>query len=753
MFRNIPVVPRLVGAVAVGGTLVTGLTLGLVHLEVGEALNQAEHRELRGAFLEVQTAIAQRGLEARRLSALVASLPPVQAAVARGDRGELASLFLPGFPDLAKDHGVRQFQFHTPPAKSLFRVHRPDKHGDDLSGFRSTVVETNRSRQPVSGLEAGVAGLGIRGLVPVRHDGAHVGSVEFGLSFGQPFLEEHAARHDVELALHLAQGGRVEPLASTLNESGLLDANTLAAVLGSGPVLERMQHDGRPVSVYAAPINDYSGRPVAVLQVMADRGFYLGALSQVQTYMIALGGGGLLLGLLAVTWLILNVVRPLRRTAGSMLELAEGAGDLTRRLDESGKDEVADLARGFNRFLAHVADLVKQVSECASEASVTAASLAGTATHASDGMRSQQQETAQIATAMNEMSATVHEVARHAAEAADAAQSAGGEAGRGREVVAEAIEGIRQLAQEVHRAGETVQRVHDDSDQISTVLAVIRGVAEQTNLLALNAAIEAARAGEQGRGFAVVADEVRQLAGRTQDSTREIEAMVTRLESSVGEAVDVIGQSRDRAEATVAQADQVGSTLEGISGAVNAIVSMSQQIATAAEEQSQVAEEINRGVSTVRDLSDQASQDAEETSRASTGLASATEKLVELVGRFRVEEDSHRTALGHARVRHLAWKSKALRFLRGDDSLREQILVNEHQCGFGRWYDQERAALAHIPEMARIAGPHGELHRSLRRIAELKARGDAAGAEAEYARIGPLSDEVVALIDRIMERL
>lgn len=753
MLRNIPITPRLVGAVTLGGVLVTALTLVLVQGQVSDTLAQVERRDLQRAYLDVQTAIAERGLEARRLSALVAGMPVVQAAVAERDRATLDALFVAGFDVLRDDYGLRQFQFHQPPATSLFRVHRPGTFGNDLSGFRTTVLQSNRARQPVSGLEAGVAGLGIRGMVPVTHGAAHVGSVEFGLSFDDAFLEDYAQRHGVGLALHLTQGGAMEPYASTLPVPSLLGSAQLSAVLDEGPLFARSRQDGQPVMLYAAPVNDYSGRPVGVLQVAGERGFYLGALARVRNTMLLAGGGGLLLGFLVVSWLTLSVVRPLRRTTRTMLEIADGEGDLTVRLDESGRDELADLARGFNRFAGNMAELVGKVSGCATAVSSTAADLAGTSIHASDGTKAQQAETAQIATAMTEMSATVHEVARHAAEAAEAARTAGTQAGQGRMVVAEAVEAIRRLGDEVLRAGETVARVNSDSEQIATVLAVIRGIAEQTNLLALNAAIEAARAGEQGRGFAVVADEVRQLAARTRESTGKIEAMVGRLESSVGEAVGVMEQSRRGAEGAVASADQVGSALETIAGAVDAIVSMSQQIATAAEEQSQVAEEINRGVVAVRGLSDQAAGDAESTSRASTELATGTEQLVELVGRFRLDAHGHHTALSHARVRHLAWKSKALRFLRGDESLREQILVDEHQCGFGRWYDQQHRALAHLPEIGQVAAPHRELHQTLRRIAQLKAQGDAAGAEREYQRIGPLSDQVVELIDRILGKI
>lgn len=216
----------------------------------------------------------------------------------------------------------------------------------------------------------------------------------------------------------------------------------------------------------------------------------------------------------------------------------------------------------------------------------------------------QKEEVDKVATAMTQMSATVQEVARNATEAAEAAQRADDETTNGKNVVSQAIEAIDLLATEVDQAANVIHRLEHDSDEIGAVLDVIRGIAEQTNLLALNAAIEAARAGEQGRGFAVVADEVRTLAQRTQQSTQEIQNMIERLQAGAQDAVKAMEQGRTRAQAGVTQAAEAGASLETITNAVSTISDMNAMIATAAEEQSVVAEEINLNITSISDMAD-----------------------------------------------------------------------------------------------------------------------------------------------------
>ncbi|MGD8593954.1 MAG: methyl-accepting chemotaxis protein, partial [Gammaproteobacteria bacterium] len=232
--------------------------------------------------------------------------------------------------------------------------------------------------------------------------------------------------------------------------------------------------------------------------------------------------------------------------------------------------------------------------------------------------------------------ATVQEVARNATEAANAASHSDEEAQKGQAVVDRTINAIDALASEVDRAANVIHRLEQDSDQIGTVLDVIKGIAEQTNLLALNAAIEAARAGEQGRGFAVVADEVRTLASRTQQSTAEIQQMIERLQAGAQEAVSVMDDSRSRAADSVSSAQSAGQSLQSITGSVASITDMNTQIAAAADEQSAVAEEVNKNIVNINHAAERAADGAKQTSAASNALAGLAQDLQALVGQFKV---------------------------------------------------------------------------------------------------------------------
>jgi len=345
---------------------------------------------------------------------------------------------------------------------------------------------------------------------------------------------------------------------------------------------------------------------------------------------------GLLIGLGCALLIVNVVVKPLKLAVDAMNDIAEGEGDLTSRLDVVGNDEIAKLGQAFNKFAIMVHDLVSEVMGSVSQLSSAATELSMVTNQTSEGVSRQQMETEQVATAMNEMTSTVQEVASHAEQAAGAANDANSESQNGNQIVNEGIKSISSLAQEITSASEVIGRLETDSENIGTVLDVIRGIAEQTNLLALNAAIEAARAGEQGRGFAVVADEVRTLASRTQESTQEIQKMIEKLQSGAHDAVEVMNASQNRATETVDHANQAGNALNSIAGSVERINDMNLQIASAAEEQSAVAEEINQNVVRIADIAQETSGSMQQIASSSEDLAHLSTRLDQLVGNFKV---------------------------------------------------------------------------------------------------------------------
>jgi methyl-accepting chemotaxis protein len=346
------------------------------------------------------------------------------------------------------------------------------------------------------------------------------------------------------------------------------------------------------------------------------------------------------IGLLICTVLVLGfpllVTRPLHNLLHRIEQIAEGDGDLRVRLEVLSRDELGKLSDAFNRFLDKLQPLIREVGRVTGEVAESARTLAGMAAANDRLITSEHAAVDQVSTAATEMSAAVHEVARNAQNAADAARSAEVQSREGAEVVGATIHAIRQLAHEVESASDTIQTLEQETANIGAVLAVIKGIAEQTNLLALNAAIEAARAGEQGRGFAVVADEVRALAARTQDSTKDIQQMIERLQGGVQNAVKAMHVGSEKARFSVERAAGVDGALSATGDSVARINDMAAQIATACEEQSSVTEEIARNISDIRDLSNEAAQTSEQSTQASARLSELSHGLAQLVGRFRV---------------------------------------------------------------------------------------------------------------------
>lgn len=637
MLKRFKISVRLLAGVALLMVVTVGLILPVGLKGLAEVSNRAENRQLQDLFFALQSAVEQEGHRAQALSQAVASIPEVQQAFAERDRERLSELTLPLFETMAETYGIDQFQFHTPPATSFLRLHRPDRHGDDLSEIRQTVVETNRTRRPVSGLETGVFGLGVRGVVPVFHDGDPVGSVEFGMSFGEPFFQGFTERYGALAALYLRGGEQgFRRFAGTIGGDRRLSDAEMTAVLAGEVVSRTLVHEGQAVAMYAGRVLDFAGTPIGILELMVDRSDYVATQRMATFGMVGIGIVLLLAGLGAAWWLSRDLVGPLRSTVLRLNDIASGEGNLTHRLPVEGKDELADLAVSFNAFVATIQDLVKQVAAATAQLAAASEQLSATSLETTQEVRRQQSETDQVATAMNEMTATVQDVARSASEAARSAQQTDEQASAGKDVVRLTIDSIQSLATEVEDAAGVIQRLSSHSEEIGKVLDVIRGIAEQTNLLALNAAIEAARAGEQGRGFAVVADEVRTLASRTQASTQEIQGMIEGLQGNAGKAVEAMEKGRVQARDSVEQAGRAGESLDAITAAVTNISDMNTQIASAAEEQTAVAEEINRNVANIGQSVDETARGSEQISRASEELARLAAELQNKVGQFRV---------------------------------------------------------------------------------------------------------------------
>jgi len=358
-----------------------------------------------------------------------------------------------------------------------------------------------------------------------------------------------------------------------------------------------------------------------------------GATTNLVTTLLFIGllvGGG-------IAWLTTRLIsNPLKMAVVAMKDIAEGDGDLTQRLQVRGEDEIAQMAIAFNQFAANIQELLAQVLESADKISSSSEQMASASANAENSIQKQNSETEQISTAVEEMSMNAQEVAQNAELAADAARNADTETTEGRRIVTDALHSVGRLADETQAAADVINKLGIDIQGISSVIDMIRGVAEQTNLLALNAAIEAARAGEQGRGFAVVADEVRTLASRTQQSTQEIQDKVELLQKDAETAVTKMLGNRDIANNTIELTTTAGTSLEAITQAVARITEMSDHIARAAEQQSEVANVVSQNIANVSQLAETTEESSQNVFLGTKGLNQLAEALRENISRFKV---------------------------------------------------------------------------------------------------------------------
>ncbi|MAC45607.1 MAG: chemotaxis protein [Oceanospirillum sp.] len=348
--------------------------------------------------------------------------------------------------------------------------------------------------------------------------------------------------------------------------------------------------------------------------------------------------GAIILAVLCVLMLffIRSITGPINKTVQAMKDLSMGQGDLTQRLKEEGSIELVNLARYFNQFVSSIQDIMRGVSESAHRLASSSSQMAASTAAVDDSLHQQKQDAEQLASAMLQVMASVDEVTSQTVQATESTVQAAKESEQSQQIIKRNITEAQMLSRDINQAGEVISRLAEDSRNVDTVLEVIRGIAEQTNLLALNAAIEAARAGEAGRGFAVVADEVRTLSQRTQESTTEIQTIVEKLQGAAEEAVSVMGQGAQKANSAADASASAGEALSNITEEVQAIQRMNQQIAAASEEQNTTVNSINNNVMSMRDLTAGVAAESAQMAAASQDLQDLSGDMIKMIERFKI---------------------------------------------------------------------------------------------------------------------
>lgn len=441
------------------------------------------------------------------------------------------------------------------------------------------------------------------------------------------------------------------------------------------------------------------------------------------------------------------MMRQVKNLRDHLRILSEGNFSVPIDVDNPN-NEIGQNYTAYNKIILGVGDLLYKVTMTSGRVSTSADQVSTTLYDTRRGTSIQLQEIEQLAAAITEMAATVQEVAQSAAQAADAAGQADVAASQGQQMLEQTVASIRDVAARVTESGLVIAELAEGSKKVSEILDVIRSVSDQTNLLALNAAIEAARAGEHGRGFAVVADEVRTLALRTHESTEHIAVIIEQLLQQSSSAVEVIQRSQSEVSSSVTHADQAGQALAQIVSSVRVISDMNTQIATAAEEQSQVAQDMDLNINKVAQQARRTNSYADQTVSATQLISTHIHQLNEELSHFKTLVKG--VDLSAAKSAHLSWKTRLRSFLDGKSSLSVKEAVSHRDCAFGKWYYASGLEkYGHLNDLKAIEKPHEELHAMVRDAIAFKDKGDLDAAERCYDRVSEISAQIVELLNRL----
>lgn len=569
----------------IGAAIVVAITtLTLVSLDNLKTLSrEAETSELRQYASMIQTKIEDEVRLAEALSTLVASMPEIQARFAAGDRDWLAGQLHAGYLILERDFGAVQLQFHTPPATSFLRLHMLEKFGDDLSSFRRSVVDTNTTRVAHRGLEVGVGGMGARGVVPIMLGERHLGSVEFGMSFGQSFLDDFKRDHGVDAALYIIRDTEIETFASTHGDRAFLDPETLRAVLAGTSELVELERDGVPIAAYGEIIRDYSGTPFGVVEIAMDRSHYVAALTRTTRQATLVGVLVALFSIGIALFTARAITRRIRQLAASIERISRG--DLSGALSVTGRDEIADLARVVEAMRRHLSELVAGVEVNANSVHAASRDIA----RAVDGQAATSSEmsasVAEITSTMEELSASSTQIAEYSESVVAIAGRTYDDSLRGSEAMQHLVEKMQRIGADNQAALDEILALGTRSKEISKIMEIIDTVADQTRLIAFNAALEASSAGEAGKRFGVVAAEIRRLADSVSESTEEITVKVGEIQESINRLVISSEKGASGIQQGIADSTKAAEMLLALVEAANESSSSAQQISLSTQQQ------------------------------------------------------------------------------------------------------------------------------------------------------------------------
>ena len=637
MFKNLKLWAKIMVAMTASSLIVCSLLVISNVSSMSRLIQEAERNALDAHLKAITNRIASESKHAESMSALIAGIPQVRAKFDTADRKALSELFLPGFKTMQEQYGVEQFQFLRPPATSFFRVHKPEKFGDDLSQIRSTVVATNTNRKPTRGLEYGVAGLGVRGMVPVSAAGKHIGVIEFGMSFGQSFFDAFKADNGVDAALHLQEGKGFKTLGSTIGKEPLLPAELLNKALANEPQLDHRTIKGIPYAIYAAPVRDYSGKPIGVIEIAMDSSRYQSSLSAARRNGLLLGLVAMAIGVGIALLTSRQIVLQVSRVLAAVNRVAQG--DLSVQISAEGGDEISQLAKAtedmrqkLHALASEVRDHAEKVNRAALEITGAVESQAATSTEMSSSV-------AEITSTMEEFSASSTQIADYSKSVVDIA----GQTLDGSRKGSEAMQSVLSKMDDIHADNQrSLQEIVDlgaKSKQISKVMEIINDVADQTKLIAFNAALEASSAGEAGKRFSVVAAEIRRLADSVTDSTGEIENKINEIQESISRLVISSEKGAGGISAGTSASVVTAERLNEIVYAASQTSSSAQQISLSTQQQKTASSQVLVALREIVTASSQTAQSITRISQISKEMSGLSSDLAQVVDQFKLTQE------------------------------------------------------------------------------------------------------------------
>lgn len=679
--------------------------------------------------------------------------------LADGDREGLIEKYLSFYKDIKDKHGIVQFQFHTPPADSFLRLHRPEKFGDDLSAFRQTVVDVNKNKKPAIGLEVGRGGPGLRAVFPISYSGTHAGSVEYGGSINK-ILEDMAKTFQLDYAIGIKQevfkkARRFDTLDTDVIKDGMVyykhshdHSRELINNFSDGVAVDFEDHK---MMNKKAVLKDFDGNVIGEVMFFKDMSPRL--MIAIKFALKKLILGFIMASMLAVfLYYFLQYYLKLINSMSQITDaVTEGHGDLSKRLPVNHEgNELETMSFKMNNFLdtmdRNIAKTTYSLGNLLTKISPIYYALVDVRKASNENV----DLAATVAAAGEEMSITVEEISRNTSDVAHKGEQTLELAQQGSEMVRDATLKAENVKVIVNDLAQDINSLTENAKNIGTVVEVINDISEQTNLLALNAAIEAARAGEAGRGFAVVADEVRKLAEKTLDSTNEIEKMVKVIQENVARADKNAAEVSENIATQVKSTEDANSRFEEILESVQELNGLLLNTSTAAEQQASATGEVANNIELVAQASG-SSRDMV------IGLMGQIDGLMDDLGNL--ERDLIQYKLSCDGIVFVKAKMAHVKYLKNIFSAfmsgtQPQGLKSDKECEFGKLYlsKEMQELYGKDPDFKAIEAPHRDVHALSHHISEMIAKNDMDKAYEDLGKMKEKVDTLIGILERMFDK-